>query len=590
MKKILFLLCVLCTCPSWAREYYTWEKATSLAAGDVVVLAAANNKYEFSEISNKFGSSKSFSESPNAVHPLTVSLINGYYRFENSLSTTKYLAYANNSTELAWGKSSEDLSKWKVTFNEDGSATLQNKEVTNRYLRFRLDSKDFRCYSSNAEESPICFYKRITYSDGKQERLLQFSKTECKVKLGDDFEEPVLSGETQGVTYSSSNSDVAVVDANTGFVEIKGGGVTTITATAEATETLNDGTASYVLTVIDYTTITFDFTKASSLQAMGFVTSGNYDPEVSYIYKDEVKIEGSATDKTIIYLDMDKKSLRLYQNGGRINISVPEQYEIMNISIQGTDVAKDKLKLSLPSTGSKESITWTGTTQNYMVEPNGASVVIHKIDVSYRERKLRPATAQVKIGALGLTTFSSYYAWQLPAGLTAATAQLQDEATLQVVDAYQEQEVLPAQIGVVLYGEPGTYELVQPLDEMPHQNVSANLLKPVLTHQTILAQEGHKVFILANDAEHGLGFYYQGKDGDGSSVSRINGKAYLEVPATEAAMSYKLHLTPTTGIDVLSAQTLENKLGVFDLNGRRIPLTHPLKGFYIVNGKKVLFK
>jgi hypothetical protein len=323
---------------------------------------------------------------------------------------------------------------------------------------------------------------------------------------------------------------------------------------------------------------------------MGFVTSGNFDPEVSYIYKDEVKIEGSATDKTIIYLDMDKKSLRLYQNGGRINISVPEQYEIMNISIQGTDFAKDELKLSLPSTVSKESITWTGTTQNYMVEPNGASVVIHKIDVSYRERKLRPATTQVKIGALGLTTFSSYYAWQLPAGLTAATAQLQDETTLQVVDAYQEQEVLPAQIGVVLYGEPGTYELVQPLDEMPNQNVSANLLKPVLTHQTILAQEGHKVFILANDAEHGLGFYYQGKDGDGSSVSRINGKAYLEVPATEATMSYKLHLTPTTGIDVLSTQTLENKLGVFDLNGRRIPLTHPLKGFYIVNGKKVLFK
>lgn len=585
---MLFLLCVLCTCPSWAREYYTWEKATSLAAGDVVVLAAANHKYEFLGISNKFGSSKSFSEMVNGAHLLTVSQTNDYYSFQSTVSTSNYLAYGNNSTELAWKSSSDDLSKWNVTFNEDGSATLQNKEVASRYLRFRLDSKDFRCYSSNAEESPICFYKRITYSDGKQERQLQFSKTECQVNWGDDFEAPVLSGETEGVTYSSSNSDVAVVDANTGFVEIKGGGVTTITATAEATETLNDGTASYVLTVIDYTTITFDFTEASSLQAMGFVTSGNYDPEVSYIYKDEVKIEGSATDKTIVYLD--NESLRLYQNGGRINISVPEQYDIVKVSIQGTEFTKEKLNLSLTSTVSKDNITWEGTTQNYTVEANGATVIIHKIDVYYKERKIRPATMQVKIGALGLTTFSSYYAWQLPEGLCAAKAQFKDETTLQLVTACQEHEVLPAQIGVVLYGEPGTYELVQPLDEMPNQNVSADLLKPVLTHQTILAQEGHKVFILANDAEHGLGFYYQGKDGDGSSVSRINGKAYLEVPATEAAMSYKLHLTPTTGIDVLSTQTLENKLGVFDLNGRRMSLTLPLRGLYIVNGKKVLFK
>ncbi len=588
MKKILFLLCVLCTCPSWAREYYTWEKATSLAAGDVVVLAAANYKYEFSEISNKFGSSKSFSEMVNGAHLLTVSQTNDYYSFQSTVSTSNYLAYANNSTELAWGKSSDDLSLWQVTFNDDATVVVRNNKGTGRYLRFRLDSKDFRCYSSAVEESPICFYKRITYSDGKQERQLQFSETECQVKWGEDFEEPVLSGETEGVTYSSSNSDVAVVDANTGFVEIKGGGVTTITATAEATETLNDGTASYVLTVVDYTTITFNFTNESSLQAMGFVTSGNFDPEVSYIYKDEVKIEGSATQQTIIY--WLEKSLRLYQNGGRINISVPEQYEIVNISIQGTDFTKDKLKLSLTSTVSKESITWTGTTQNYTVEANGATVIIHKINVYYKERKVRPATTQVKIGALGLTTFSSYYAWQLPEGLCAAKAQLKDETTLQLVTACQEQEVLPAQIGVVLYGEPGTYELVQPLDEMPNQNVSANLLKPVLTHQTILAQEGHKVFILANDAEHGLGFYYQGIKGDGSSVSRINGKAYLEVPVTEAVMSYKLHLTPTTGIDVLSTQTLENKLGVFDLNGRRIPLPHPLKGFYIVNGKKVLFK
>lgn len=585
---------MLISCQLWAREYYTWEKATSIVDGDIVVLAAASVNYEFSGIIDNSGSSAIFSETPNGVHPLKV-LYNkgkGTYRFQsfpNNEAKSKYLAYGNEGTDLVWGSSSDDYSKWLVEFNEDGTVKIQNNKNTGRYINCYYDTKVFRCYSSGSTYGlPVCFYKRITHSDGKQERNLQFSKTECTVKLGEDFEPPILSGETEGVTYSSSNSEVAVVDANTGFVEIKGVGVTTITATAEATETLNDGTASYVLTVIDYNTITFDFTKQSSIESMGFVVSVSQDPIVSNIYLDEVKIEGSATNQTIIF--MGDKSLRLYKDGGKIKISVPEQYDIVGVTIMGSDFESENPKLSLESDVSKVLITWEGRTSNYMVEANGAPVYIHKIFVSYKERTERPATTQVKIGALGLTTFSSYYAWQLPAGLTAATAQLQDETTLQVVDAYQEQEVLPAQIGVVLYGEPGTYELVQPLDEMPNQNVSANLLKPVLTHQTILAQEGHKVFILANDATHGLGFYYQGANGDGSSVSRINGKAYLEVPATEAAMSYKLHLMPTTGIDVLSTQTLENKLGVFDLNGRRIPLTHPLKGFYIVNGKKVLFK
>lgn len=588
MKKILFLLCVLCSCPSWARVFYTWEKVTSLAAGDVVVLAAANYKYEFSEISNNYGSSKSFSETPNGVHPLTVSLKDGYYRFQSYLSSSKYLAYGNDGTTLAWNEASNNLSLWQVTFNDDATVVVRNNKGTGRYLRFRYDSKDFRCYSDQGDESLVCFYKRITHDDGKQERLLQFSKTECTVKLGEDFEAPILSGETEGVTYSSSNPDVAVVDVNTGAVEITGCGVTTITATAEASETLNDGTASYVITVIDYTTITFDFTKKSSLQAMGFVTSGNYDPVVSNIYIDEVKMTGTATTSTIVYLD--KKSLRLYKGGGKVTISVPEQYEIVNVSVVGSDFDEQNPKLSLESTVSKTEILWNGKTQDYVVEANGGTVIIHKIAVSYRERSDRPATKEVKIGSAGVTTFSSYYSWVLPEGLTAYTASLKDETTLQLNDAYQASDVLPAQRGVVLRGEAGTYELVQPADETQNQDANENLLKPVLTHQTVSAQEGHKVYILANDTEHGLGFYYQGAGSDGSSVSRINGKAYLEIPVSQAAMSYKLNFDALTDVNSMPMQWDEQKLGVYDLNGKSVTLSNPLKGLYIVNGKKIYLR
>lgn len=83
----------------------------------------------------------------------------------------------------------------------------------------------------------------------KTERNLAFSAATASATLGQDFTAPTLSGETDGVAYSSSNTAVATVDAATGAVTLVAAGETTITASAEETETLQAGTASYTLTV-----------------------------------------------------------------------------------------------------------------------------------------------------------------------------------------------------------------------------------------------------------------------------------------------------------------------------------------------------
>ena len=81
------------------------------------------------------------------------------------------------------------------------------------------------------------------------DRELAFDSKECKVTLGDEFVEPKLTGEVDGVTYESSNTAVATVDAATGEVTLLAAGETTITATAPKTESLLEGTAEYTLTV-----------------------------------------------------------------------------------------------------------------------------------------------------------------------------------------------------------------------------------------------------------------------------------------------------------------------------------------------------
>lgn len=83
----------------------------------------------------------------------------------------------------------------------------------------------------------------------KAARNLTFSEATATATLGEEFTAPTLSGVTEGVVYSSSNTAVATVDAATGAVTLVAAGETTITASAEETETLQAGTASYTLTV-----------------------------------------------------------------------------------------------------------------------------------------------------------------------------------------------------------------------------------------------------------------------------------------------------------------------------------------------------
>ena len=90
----------------------------------------------------------------------------------------------------------------------------------------------------------------------KLTRALEFSAATASAILGDEFTAPTLSGVTEGVVYSSSNTAVATVDAATGAVTLVGAGETTITAAAPESETHLAGTATYTLTVADLSPVT----------------------------------------------------------------------------------------------------------------------------------------------------------------------------------------------------------------------------------------------------------------------------------------------------------------------------------------------
>ena len=82
-----------------------------------------------------------------------------------------------------------------------------------------------------------------------QPRNLAFSSETVNATLGQQFTHPVLSGTTTGVTYSSTDTDVATVIEATGVVTLVGPGTTTIKASAPATAEYEADEASYTLTV-----------------------------------------------------------------------------------------------------------------------------------------------------------------------------------------------------------------------------------------------------------------------------------------------------------------------------------------------------
>lgn len=88
-------------------------------------------------------------------------------------------------------------------------------------------------------------------SSGKQYVTMSFSPTSVTATLGESFTAPTLSMSPSGltVTYSSSNTNVATVDASTGAVTLKAVGTITITASFAGNNDYYANSTTYTLTV-----------------------------------------------------------------------------------------------------------------------------------------------------------------------------------------------------------------------------------------------------------------------------------------------------------------------------------------------------
>ena len=157
----------------------------------------------------------------------------------NATPVANYISFVANTTQ-------------KGSIRIGGDANFN----TSSYILYH-QSTFFRCYTNKLSTSNYYLpdlYRLEEEGETPEQptltsRNLEFSKDAATATMGQAFTIPTLTGVTTGVTYSSSNTAVATVNASTGAITLVGAGTTTITATAPETEKYEAGTVKYTLTV-----------------------------------------------------------------------------------------------------------------------------------------------------------------------------------------------------------------------------------------------------------------------------------------------------------------------------------------------------
>ena len=164
MNKILRYSFVALMAMLFGNSYAAWEKATSIAVGDVIVIAVDNGTVtkELKGIgmagSNSIGEAEDYTGStPAGLYPLSVvaGSQSGSFAFKND---DNYLSWTSGNT-LTTSTEINDNSSWTVTFN-DGVPTINNVQTAVRDLSYNANTPRFACYG-NTNQTRVTLWKQL---------------------------------------------------------------------------------------------------------------------------------------------------------------------------------------------------------------------------------------------------------------------------------------------------------------------------------------------------------------------------------------------------------------------------------------------
>lgn len=268
---------------------------TNAQSGDCYALTGSTSNNNASRAKTN-ASNNSVITSVPANTEFTVTGSNNQFVFYNT-GLKKYIRLFGDSRFY-------DVNEYNIKTESSDKGFYLSRNNENRTYYLRYNNGYVTATNSNNRSRVYLFAK---YS-------LSFDKALCSIKYGEAFTEPVLTKHpaSASVTFSSSDTNVATVDANTGKVLIQGAGTAQITASCKVTAS-STLSASYTLLVTpgekSKPTLTLWFNGNASGHVVG--TTG----EIGYYY------DG---DGVVTFQSSNENVATVNQNGVVLGVSPGE--------------------------------------------------------------------------------------------------------------------------------------------------------------------------------------------------------------------------------------------------------------------------
>lgn len=468
------------------------------------------------------------------------------------------------------------------------------------------------------------------------DRNLAFTETAVDCFDG-SFTVPSLSGHTDDVKYASSDTEVATVNETTGVITIGTKfGTTTITASAEKTESYYADETSYTFSVWP-TSISGLKTLITSTSSIDFKVKLNNaiityaDTKNAYLQDADAAIliyikEGHTMTAGQSYTGVASGKATRYNGLREITsidwgtitpetVGIPaaktvtlaelnayyDKYESMYVLVQDAIVSSALTSRNATiSQGIEEynvydknnglegtALSTTNAIAKIFAFPSVYNTT-HQLNV-FNAIDVEETGYNLVVSPAGYATyFNSTEAFTMPAG---ATGYVWFEGKIEL--AYNPAADVPANEPLVIKAAAGNYPLwFTSSTKVTWKSDGMNALEGTDVATDITDDDTYYFYGLSLNASSdpaSVGFYWMNPTG----AAFTNGahKAYLKLDKSTPAGSQAVNGFPfngtTTGIEQIEAGA-DAKNAIYDLSGRRV--NKAAKGIYILNGKKVLVK
>ena len=299
----------------------------------------------------------------------------------------------------------------------------------------------------------------------------------------------------------------------------------------------------------------------------------------------EMSTEGTGTINTTFLLEANGENKTLLAYGTGLYISTGANRDETNINAAhpkieflASDTKKGEYNITVNSTNSTRYIYGAlGHKNNHLDSGTGDP----ETDSGYSWWIEEVNSLPVTISAAKYASFYAPVAVTIPEGVTAyyLTEEGISENSVDMTPI-EAGETIPANTGVILYGEAGTYNFR--IGGEATADVRGNLFAGTVA-KTNVADDAYILGV-----KEGTVGLYKVEGADTNGFTNGSHKAYLPSSPATAALSagFSFDFEGTTAIEEVATENSDNIY--YDLSGRRVE--NPTRGIYIVNGRKVMVK